>query len=898
MAQAPSKRREPARGPRPAPAPASRPHRQAKRDRGADTREQLIQAALEVFGRLGFEGASTREIAKAAGANLAAIVYHFGGKEGLHIAVAEYIVGRINGLVGPALAGMAAPQATASPESARRALEMVIGTMIDVMLGEAEAERWARFIVREQMQPTAAFDVIYGFMGTAHGLASRLVATALGRKEDEEVQGAGLHAARPGAGLQGGADARLPAPRMEGHRRGAARKDQAARYDKHRGDPRGSAVMRRRIIIIVLVVAALGGLSWWWFGHSTATDGALTLYGNVDLRQVDLAFTDSGRIDAVLTEEGARVKAGEVVARLDTSRLKSQVAAAQAQVDAASAALAKLKSGSRPEEIAQARANLAAATANAANAQSTYQRLTKLNTGGAAASATQSQVDGARAAKDAADAQMEVAQQSLALALAGPRKEDIAQAVAQLDGAQAQLSLLNQQLADADLKSPVDGHRALAPAGSGRNRFAAAAGLLDRRDRSEVGAGLRLRSGPAADPRRHGRDRRRRRRPRPPLTGHVGFISPVAEFTPRAVQTEELRTSLVYEVRIVVDDPNDTLKLGQPATVNLTGEPRAGGAMNQPGPAIFGRDIRKAFKRGNGATANALDGVSLTVEHGGLTALVGPDGAGKTTLIRLIAGLMVADGGELNVLGIDIAKDPQAVQDRVGYMPQKFGLYEDLTVQENMDLYADLHGVTREERAAVYPQLMEMTNLGPFKKRLAGKLSGGMKQKLGLACTLVRAPDLLLLDEPTVGVDPLSRRELWEIILHLVNDRGLTVLLATSYLDEAERCKHAVVLHEGTVLAQGAPETVTRVAAERTFVTTPTQGEPARVLQARLLDDPNVVDAVPQGGKVRLVKAEGGTLGKLDASPVRPRFEDGFMILLRQAAEARRAGDAGAGRGT
>ena len=202
----------------------------------------------------------------------------------------------------------------------------------------------------------------------------------------------------------------------------------------------------------------------------------------------------------------------------------------------------------------------------------------------------------------------------------------------------------------------------------------------------------------------------------------------------------------------------------------------------------------------------ALDDVSLTVEHGGLTALVGPDGAGKTTLIRLMAGLITADAGALTVLGIDIAHDPQAVQDRVGYMPQKFGLYEDLTVQENLDLYADLHGVTAAERRQVYPQLMDMTALGPFAKRLAGRLSGGMKQKLGLACTLVRAPDLLLLDEPTVGVDPLSRRELWEIILHLVNDQGLTVLISTSYLDEAERCKHAVVMHEGTVLAKGAPQ--------------------------------------------------------------------------------------------
>src|SRR5207342_3582961 len=159
--------------------------------------------------------------------------------------------------------------------------------------------------------------------------------------------------------------------------------------------------------------------------------------------------------------------------------------------------------------------------------------------------------------------------------------------------------------------------------------------------------------------------------------------------------------------------------------------------------------------------------------------------------------------------------------ERIGYMPQRFGLYEDLSVQENLDLYADMHGVTTKERHERYPQLLEMTALGPFTSRLAGQLSGGMKQKLGLACTLVRSPELLLLDEPTVGVDPLSRRELWEIILHLVQEQGLTVLLSTSYLDEAERCGHVIVMHQGKVLAQGRPIDVSGLAAGRVFLAEP-----------------------------------------------------------------------------
>jgi ABC-2 type transport system ATP-binding protein len=320
--------------------------------------------------------------------------------------------------------------------------------------------------------------------------------------------------------------------------------------------------------------------------------------------------------------------------------------------------------------------------------------------------------------------------------------------------------------------------------------------------------------------------------------------------------------------------------------------------MNGSGPAIEGRALRKLFKRNGGEVVTALDDVALTVEHGGLTALVGPDGAGKTTLIRLIAGLLTADAGDLTVLGIDIKHDPQAVQDRVGYMPQKFGLYEDLSVQENLDLYADLHGVSAEQRRSVYPQLMGMTALGPFANRLAGRLSGGMKQKLGLACTLVRAPDLLLLDEPTVGVDPLSRRELWEIILNLVNEQGLTVLMSTSYLDEAERCQHAVVMHDGKVLAQGPPASITAAAAGRAFLATPPAGEPARLLQARLLDDPAVTDAVPQGGRVRLVKADGSALTGVDLAPVAPRFEDGFMVLLHEATQAGKAASLSLGHAT
>ena len=310
---------------------------------------------------------------------------------------------------------------------------------------------------------------------------------------------------------------------------------------------------------------------------------------------------------------------------------------------------------------------------------------------------------------------------------------------------------------------------------------------------------------------------------------------------------------------------------------------------------ILGHGLRKSFRRQTGDVVRALDDVSVEAQPASLTALVGPDGAGKTTLIRLLVGLMPPEAGELTVLGIDVVAHPQEVQDRIGYMPQKFGLYEDLSVQENLDLYADLQGVSAADRAKRYPALMEMTALRAFRNRLAGRLSGGMKQKLGLACSLVRSPDLLVLDEPTVGVDPLSRRELWAIIHRLVDQEGLTVLMSTSYLDEAEQCGHVILLHSGRTLARGPPEEITAAAADRTFVAKPPAGRTARGLQARLLDDPAVVDAVPEAGEVRFVCAPqqrpraGGPLTGLDARATAARFEDGFMALLRDTVEHRHA---------
>ncbi|MFT3762108.1 MAG: ATP-binding cassette domain-containing protein [Pseudoxanthomonas sp.] len=312
--------------------------------------------------------------------------------------------------------------------------------------------------------------------------------------------------------------------------------------------------------------------------------------------------------------------------------------------------------------------------------------------------------------------------------------------------------------------------------------------------------------------------------------------------------------------------------------------------MSEAEASVVAGNLRKTFEAPAGGPLHAVDGVSLQVRPGELTALVGPDGAGKTTLLRMMAGLLKPDAGNLQVLGIDVAKNPQSVQDRISYMPQRFGLYEDLSVQENLNLYADLHGVPQDARRERFERLLGMTDLVRFTDRPAGNLSGGMKQKLGLACTLVRSPDLLLLDEPSVGVDPLSRRELWKIVQQLVDDEKLSVIVSTAYMDEAERCAQVFVMNLGKVLAEGAPQALAERARGLTFVAPTAQGVPARDLQAKLIDaDDLIVDAVPSGGAVRFIRQpdadEAKIIALLEGVPVQPReeeLEDAFMMLLRQ----------------
>lgn len=341
-------------------------------------------------------------------------------------------------------------------------------------------------------------------------------------------------------------------------------------------DTRQKALTMKRLIVLAIFVAIFAGAGAWWYLHREAQGDELVLYGNVDFRQIALAFNGSERVAEILVEEGDRVKRGQVLGRLDTSRLKPQLAQAQAQAASQAANLERLKNGNRPEDIAQAQANLESAKAEAVNARSQYERQRSLATQSVV---SQQSLDEARSAAGVADAKVTVSQKALDLQVAGSRSEDIAEAQSQLDAANANAALLRQQLADAELKAPADAvvrSRLIEPgemASPTRSAFSLSA-ISPKWVRAYV-SGVQLgllkpgmKTVVTVDS-----------FPGKQMSGRVGFISSVAEFTPKTVQTEELRSSLVYEVRVFLDDPDNVLRLGMPATVRpqLGGDAEAAG---------------------------------------------------------------------------------------------------------------------------------------------------------------------------------------------------------------------------------------------------------------------------------------------------------------------------------
>ena len=303
-------------------------------------------------------------------------------------------------------------------------------------------------------------------------------------------------------------------------------------------------------------------------------------------------------------------------------------------------------------------------------------------------------------------------------------------------------------------------------------------------------------------------------------------------------------------------------------------------AARQAEPPPAARLIKLGMAFGK---VRALEGITADIPAGGVSGLVGPDAAGKSTLMRLLAGLMSPCDGELRVLGQEPARLAESAPNSIGYMPQRFGLYEDLSVADNLRLHARLRAVEGEAREALFDRLLGFTALKPFASRLAGRLSGGMKQKLGIACALLGSPRLLLLDEPGVGVDPRSRRELWRMASELA-DEGMTIIWATSYLEEAERCPHVLMLDRGRLVYAGAPAELAGRVRGRVYVCASLRN--VRPSLDFWMGEQETSDVLAQGSRVRLLMASDisdatrAKLARHKAELVEPRLEDGYMDML------------------
>jgi len=290
----------------------------------------------------------------------------------------------------------------------------------------------------------------------------------------------------------------------------------------------------------------------------------------------------------------------------------------------------------------------------------------------------------------------------------------------------------------------------------------------------------------------------------------------------------------------------------------------------------------------NFGETKAVQNLDLEVGEGELYGVVGPDGAGKTTTMRMLAGILEPTSGQAWIHGVSVREDPEGIKDHIAYMPQRFGLYQDLTVIENLFFYADLFGVPTKDRASRLDQLFGFSRLGPFKDRLAGALSGGMKQKLGLACALIHSPKVLLLDEPTNGVDPVSRRDFWKILYDLLN-QGITILVSTAYLDEAERTTRVGLMHHGSIIQQGQPQRLKALVEGVMMELVPSDMARARAL---LSDMPDLLDVnvfgdalhirLKEEGHAEAVRARlvGAGLEVRSMKRVAPAMEDVFLSLI------------------
>lgn len=546
---------------------------------------------------------------------------------------------------------------------------------------------------------------------------------------------------------------------------------------------------RKRILLPLLILVALGATAYGYFAFFQKADdpNLIPISGNIEVTDVEVSFRMSGWVEARPVSEGETIGQGDVVARLESTELTQEVALRAAEVAAYQAELDVLVAGSRPQEIAAAQAAVARAQAEVERAKLEFGRQKDLFERKLASEQT---FVAARSTHEAAVATLREAREQLELVREGPRQEEINRARARLDQAKQSLALAQTRLGYATLGAPLSGvvlsenvepGEYVVPGvpvvtiGDLVHTWVRA--YVDETDLGRVKLGQPVCVTTDTYPDKV-------------YPGNLTFIAADAEFTPKNVQTTEERVKLVYRVKIEIANPAMELKPGMPADAAIwVGQGRAQGLSRRFGDLTAVADL------------------TLSVEEGEIFGLVGPDGAGKTTVMRLLTGILEPSAGDGWVAGHHVGHQAETVKENIAYMSQRFGLYADLTVMENIGFYADIYGAARRGRARRVEELLAFSNLTPFKRRQAGKLSGGMKQKLGLACALVHTPKVLFLDEPTNGVDPVSRRDFWRILYQLLREK-VTIFVSTAYLDEAERCARVAFMNKGHILAVGTPAEV------------------------------------------------------------------------------------------
>ena len=601
---------------------------------------------------------------------------------------------------------------------------------------------------------------------------------------------------------------------------------------------------RGKIVGLVLLVLAGCGIACYFNFCGGNGDGApVRVSGHIEVTEVDVSFRLSGHVARLVVEEGDMVEKGDVLAELSrtvlTARrdeasarveeldarvearalavvvreeiLEADVKRAEAGVTAAGARYRSLATGSREGEIAEAAAARDRARTESENRAHDFERLKRLFEQHIISA---SRYDAARTDAEAARAAYEAALERFKLVKAGPRREEVLEGKAQLAGsdaalsaaraarreidtlklelkalraqadqARAMLEVAEDDLAESLIHAPFDGFVTVKEVEEGEFvQVGTPVVTVARLERVWVKTYVpetrlgRVSLGQKAEVFSDSF-------PRKPYPGVVSYISPRSEFTPKNVQTTEERVKLVYRIKVTVDNPPWGIE---------GGNARRRGAREVTGMAIVEvQGLVRSFGR-----VEALTGLSFSVEEGEIFGFVGPDGAGKTTCLRILCGVMRPGAGSARVMGIDVGAEPEAVKPHIGYMAQPAGLYEDLTVRENIEFYADLYEVPRQRYATRLERLLSFSGLAPFTDRLFRNLSGGMKQKVGLSCALIHTPKVLFLDEPTNGVDPVSRRDFWNILYEL-RQEGVTIVAASTYLDEIDRCDRVALFHGG-----------------------------------------------------------------------------------------------------